>query len=241
MEYKLEIKPKARAQTGVTVAIADIRAAISRVRDPRRSNGRRYSLSAMLSLAMVAMLCNHLSVTAMAEWASDLSEELKQALGLRMNHIFPFSLRNFLPTIKAAAAKRGITFVEKPVSKFDTGKVIPQLKGSEAQGLICLEASILYSDPQVLKNTVAQEKLQVVGVEKVNLDNGLLFTYGINNFAMGRQTAQFVDKALHGANVAELPIQNPDKLELALNQKVADQLGIKFPEAVLAAADQVLK
>lgn len=148
---------------------------------------------------------------------------------------------DFLPTIRAEAARRGITLVDKQISKFDGGKSVPQLKGTEAQGVICLEASLLYGDPNVLKGTVAQEKLEVVGVEKVNLDSGILFTYGINNFAMGRQTAPILDKVLHGANPAELPIQNPDKLELALNQKVADQLGITFPPAVLSAADQVLK
>jgi putative ABC transport system substrate-binding protein len=174
------------------------------------------------------------------DWLVKISPELKKAY-LIYDPSNPVQTE-FLGTMREEATQRGISLVEKQVSKFDNGKIIPQLKGSEAQGVICLEPTVLYGDPQVLKNTVLQEKLQIVGVEKANLaDSGILFTYGINNYAMGRQTAQYVDKVLHGSNPAELPIQNPDKLELALNQKLASQLGVQFPKAVLAAADAVIQ
>lgn len=68
MEYKLAVKPKANGASSIAVAVSDIRAAFSNVREPGGKNGRRYELTAMLSLAVVAILSNHLSVTAIAEW-----------------------------------------------------------------------------------------------------------------------------------------------------------------------------
>jgi predicted transposase YbfD/YdcC len=51
------------------------------VNDPRRKQGQRYSLPSILLLALAAMLCNHLSELAIAQWGAAQSEEVKKALG----------------------------------------------------------------------------------------------------------------------------------------------------------------
>ena len=56
-------------------------AAFARVSDPRRPHGRRFSLAAILALAMVALLSNHLSVLAIAQWGKRQSPAVLAALG----------------------------------------------------------------------------------------------------------------------------------------------------------------
>lgn len=56
-------------------------AAFAQVPDPRRRQGTRYPLAAILALATVALLANHLSVLAMAQWGADASPALCRALG----------------------------------------------------------------------------------------------------------------------------------------------------------------
>src|SRR5712692_7042879 len=51
------------------------------VKDPRRKQGQRFSLTSILLLALAAMLSNHLSELAIAEWGAGQSEEVKKALG----------------------------------------------------------------------------------------------------------------------------------------------------------------
>ena len=51
------------------------------VNDPRRKQGRRYSITSILLLALAAMLSNHLSELAIAEWGAGQSDESKKALG----------------------------------------------------------------------------------------------------------------------------------------------------------------
>ena len=51
------------------------------VRDPRRRQGRRFPLPAILTMTVAAILSNHLSLTAIAEWGADQSPEIKRALG----------------------------------------------------------------------------------------------------------------------------------------------------------------
>jgi predicted transposase YbfD/YdcC len=73
----------ATSSTGATVtfALESLSKAFASIPDPRRAQGRRYSLAAILSLAVVAVLANHTSVLAMAEWAGRQTRHIRRALG----------------------------------------------------------------------------------------------------------------------------------------------------------------
>src|SRR5215213_5642205 len=55
---------------------------VAGIPDPRSPRGRRYAFSALLTVATAAMLANHTSVLAIAEWTAALSPAAKHALGL---------------------------------------------------------------------------------------------------------------------------------------------------------------
>src|SRR5437588_2471978 len=55
--------------------------ALAHVKDPRRKQGQRFTLTSILLLALAAILSNHVSELAIAEWGAGQSEEVKQALG----------------------------------------------------------------------------------------------------------------------------------------------------------------
>ncbi len=64
------------------IELYDLAQAFSTIPDPRRAQGRVYWLSSLLCLAVGAILCNCLSVLAIAEWAALLSPTMREALGL---------------------------------------------------------------------------------------------------------------------------------------------------------------
>ena len=59
----------------------DWQSACKQVKDPRRNQGKRYSVTSILLLALAAILSNHLSELAIAEWGAGQSNEIKKALG----------------------------------------------------------------------------------------------------------------------------------------------------------------
>jgi putative ABC transport system substrate-binding protein len=86
-----------------------------------------------------------------------------------------------------------------------------------------------------------RRRLPAVGQGREFVAAGALMSYAANLTELARRAATFVDKILKGARPADLPVEQPSRFDLAINQKTARTLGLVIPQSLLFRADQVIE
>jgi ABC-type uncharacterized transport system substrate-binding protein len=113
--------------------------------------------------------------------------------------------------------------------------------GQRAQALIVVPALLFTEQRHRLAELAVQHRLPTMWYRREQVEAGGLMSYGTNFSAMYRRAATYVDKILKGAKPADLPVEQPMKLELVINLKTAKALGLTIPPTLLFQADEVLQ
>jgi putative ABC transport system substrate-binding protein len=83
-------------------------------------------------------------------------------------------------------------------------------------------------------------KLPVMAYIAEEVPSGYLMSYGQDLPDYVHRAVAYVDKIIKGANPADLPVEQPTRLKLVLNQKTAKALGLTFPQTLIVSADEVI-
>jgi putative tryptophan/tyrosine transport system substrate-binding protein len=98
-----------------------------------------------------------------------------------------------------------------------------------------------FSSSAQIAALATKARLPVISAWREFPDAGGLMSYGTSVPAMYRRAASYVDRILKGANPAELPVERATTFELVINLKTTRALGLVFPPALLARADQLIE
>ncbi|HWN15751.1 MAG TPA: ABC transporter substrate-binding protein [Candidatus Dormibacteraeota bacterium] len=109
------------------------------------------------------------------------------------------------------------------------------------RALVVTADPVLSSNRERILQLAARHRLPTMYEWKEIVEIGGLMSYGPSLAEVNGRVAVYVDKILKGASPAALPVERPTRFELAVNLKTAASLGLKFPAALVARADRVVK
>ena len=101
--------------------------------------------------------------------------------------------------------------------------------------------SVTRANQRQIIELAAQYKLPAIYAAREFVERGGLAAYGVSYPQLYSRSASLVDKIFKGENPADIPVEQPTKLELVINLKTARAMGLKLPAALLALADEVIE
>jgi putative ABC transport system substrate-binding protein len=110
-----------------------------------------------------------------------------------------------------------------------------------ADAVIQLPSPMLYGEHKRIIELAAKVRLPAMYAAREFVEEGGLMSYGASLPDLFGRAAMHVDKILKGANPADLPVEQPTKLELILNMRTARELKLVFPREFLSMADKVIE
>jgi putative ABC transport system substrate-binding protein len=110
-----------------------------------------------------------------------------------------------------------------------------------AAGLVFLNVPTTADHRRRLADLALRDRLPTVFEERSFADAGGLMAYGPSFSEIFRRAAGHVARILQGAKPADLPVEQPTKLDLVINLKTAKALGLTIPQTLLLQADQVIQ
>ena len=131
-----------------------------------------------------------------------------------------------------------------PVNMRDAGEIersVETFARSPNGGLIVTASGAAVHYRDLIVTLAARHKLPAVYWERFFVAAGGLISFGADLIDNYRHAAGYVDRILRGEKPADLPVQAPTKYETVINLKTAKALGLTFPPAVLARADDVIE
>jgi putative tryptophan/tyrosine transport system substrate-binding protein len=136
----------------------------------------------------------------------------------------------------------GLVLIRRNVaSRDDIIRELSAMPKGTFDAIYHVPSSLVSAHLKLLIQRAKEDRIALMAHEDDFVSAGALASYGADYRRMGAQTARVVDKILSGVAPAEIPIQVPDKLFLAINLATAKAIGVKPPLTVLERADRIVE
>lgn len=143
---------------------------------------------------------------------------------------------------EAAAEKLAVRVLYYPVrNAAELNAALTAAKAAGAEAIVAFPDGVTSPNRSAIAEFSMRNRLPAVAGWASFVDAGCLLSYGPNQRASYARAAYFVDRIIKGANPADLPVELPSVVELAVNLKTAKAIGLTIPQSILFRADKVIE
>ena len=173
-----------------------------------------------------------------------LSELVPQAgmIGLLVNPNNPFT-DPMINGLREAARAKGmqLPIILKASTESEIDAAFATLVQLQSRALVVGPDAFFTSRREQLLALASRQAVPAIYDSREYAASGGLISYGSDNAAVARQVGIYAGRILKGEKPADLPVQQPTKLELVINLKTAKAIGLTVPQSLLARADEVIE
>jgi putative ABC transport system substrate-binding protein len=164
------------------------------------------------------------------------------ALAVLRNATNPGAMVPQMKDVETAARSRDVRLQMVDVrAPADLDGAFGSVAATRTAGMVVLSDPMFIDQRNRIAELATRNRVATVFSRSENVDAGGLMSYGPSLNGQFRQAAAYVDKILKGAKPADLPVEQPTRIELVINLKVAKAIGVTIPQAVLIRADRVIE
>ena len=162
-------------------------------------------------------------------------------LGALINPSFPPAARQLEDIENAIRSIKQNLFVARAVNDQDLETAFPSFVQQKA-GAVLVAASPFFDTRQDrIVALAAQYRLPAMYHLRQYAVAGGLISYGPSLTESYKQAGVYAGRILRGAKPADLPVLQPTKFEMVINQKTANALGFAIPNTIQLLADEVIE
>ena len=142
-------------------------------------------------------------------------------------------------TASAKALGLSVTTIEVPTPDAIEPAFL-RIEREQFDGAVVI-GSMLFNERAKVGACALARKMPTICIVSEMVPYGLLMSYGQDFPDYFRKAASYAAKILNGASPADLPVEQPTRLKLVVNQKVARALGLSLPTSLLVSVDEVIE
>lgn len=140
-----------------------------------------------------------------------------------------------------AAHSAGLELVSAEFTNFEAiAKIFAQFKRERLIAAEVTPSFALIGRRLEVANLASLNGIALIGHRVEWAEAGAVMSYGADVGASHRRAASFADRILKGAKVSDLAVERVQNFELAVNNRVAEALGLHIPKTFLQHADRVI-
>lgn len=145
-----------------------------------------------------------------------------------------------LKQLETLLPKENLSLVLQTVNRTsDVPQAATRLAGASDAILVVSDATALSAISSIVKAVeTAQIPLYVEDIDAVKV--GAVAALGVDQYDVGKQTADMIIDIWQGANISDMSVQLPRKTALYLNLDAAKKANITIPDAILKEASSVI-
>jgi putative tryptophan/tyrosine transport system substrate-binding protein len=139
----------------------------------------------------------------------------------------------------AAARERGYEVLQTGAGEPGGVLAAAQTLAGQVDAISIMSGSPILAALESVLAVAHENQIPVVGNDSDSVRRGVLAAYSVGYEEHGRQVGRLAARILQGADPVDLPIEDPEVLELSLNTTSARGVGLTFPDDLRTQADRV--